>query len=60
MKKPESPCQNCIERAFACHDQCKVYKEFRKELKKYTDTIIKAKQDEFRTIDINRIKGGLL
>lgn len=57
MTMPESPCKDCIERVFNCHGKCVHYKEYRKSLKKWADTIAKAKDEEFITIDKNKLKG---
>lgn len=57
MTKPESPCLGCIERVFNCHGKCVHYAEYRKALKKWADTIARAKDEEFITIDKSKLKG---
>lgn len=57
MTKPQSPCKGCVERQFKCHGQCKEYKVYKNNLVKWANTIAKAKEDEYITVDKSKLKG---
>lgn len=39
MPKPLPPCKNCENRCYACHSNCKGYKDYKIELDKYNDVV---------------------
>lgn len=41
--RAKSPCKNCSDRHYACHDSCTKYKDFKEELEKERALIQKDK-----------------
>lgn len=58
MKEPMPPCLYCCAREVGCHDKCKPYQEFKKELKTYKKKITEEKTQEnvMEGIEINRYR----
>ena len=55
MRKPESPCLDCINRTANCHSDCLLYNEYKTELDIYNYKIRKSKKNQSLTQGIRKL-----
>jgi hypothetical protein len=56
--RPKSPCKECSGRELRCHSHCERYKQFREELKRYTEARREEVWDEYTDYVYVQVKRG--